>query len=215
MRIGTPRNDAVNFEFNFMGSILRKHITLIIGWGIVVGGIVAIISLVLPASYGAESAVLIISRDRSGVDPYTQAKSAEQVGGNLVQVLQTDDFFHKVMASAYFFDKERWNNFDDRGRRKNWHRDVVAAVVGGTSLLKITTYSVRSDDSLALARAVTETLAAQGADYVGGDIAFKVVDNPLLSPWLRRPNVILNTLGGFLVGMILAVFWLLRYKKTD
>lgn len=197
-----------------MGTILRKHLALIIGWGVVVAILIAVVSLVLPASYGAESAVLIISRDRSGVDPYTQAKSAEQVGSNLVQVLKTDDFFHKVMASSFTFNKARWNRLNDRDRRKLWNRDVNATVVGGTSLLKITTYSFTSQDSLALARAVTETMAAQGGDYVGGDIAFKVVDNPLLSPWLRRPNVIFNTLGGLLAGMFLAVLWLVYYKRT-
>ena len=73
-----------------------KHSKLILTWAIIFGVLSGVVSLVFPKQYSADSQVLIISRDRTGVDPYTQAKSAERIGQNLVQIMKTADFYSKV-----------------------------------------------------------------------------------------------------------------------
>lgn len=196
-----------------MFEMLFRHTKLILVWGVLIAILSAAVSLLFPWQYSAESQVLIISRDRSGVDPYTQSKAAERIGENLAQVMQTDDFRSKVMESpSATFDKNRWINLTPRKQIKQWQKDVVGQMMYGTSLMKITVYSSK-DDVLPLASTVTETLTAHGWEYVGGDVAIKTVNQPIVSQWITKPNILLNGLLGFLAGMILSSAWVIRYKR--
>lgn len=196
-----------------MFAMLLRHTKLILVWGILIAILSAAVSLLFPWQYSAESQVLIISRDRSGVDPYTQSKAAERIGENLAQVMQTDDFKAKVMEMpSATFDKTRWSNLTDRKQKKQWQKDVVGQMLYGTSLMKITVYS-NQNDVLPLASAVTETLTTHGWEYVGGDVAIKTVNQPIVSQWITRPNIILNGVLGFLAGIVLSSAWVIKYKR--
>ena len=197
-----------------MFSLLAKQYKLFFLWGLVVAVVAGAVSFLLPISYSAETQVLIISHDGGASDPYTQAKSAERIGESLVAVIPTDDFYEKVMqASNVIFDRDRWNNYDARTRRKRWEKDVQGQVQYGTSLVKLTVYSTSQADALSLSNAVAETLASRGQEYVGGDISIKTVNSPLLVPLQTRPNIILNAILGFVCGMVLAAIWLVRYSR--
>jgi len=196
-----------------MLKVFVKHLRLIIVWGLIMGVLSGGISLLFPMKYSAESQVLIISRDRTGVDPYTQVKSAERIGENLAQVMRTTDFYQKVMESSATFDRERWTSLSERKQRKEWQKDVVGGMVYGSSLLKITTYSKSKDDAKALSDAVTGMISSRGWEYVGGDVAIKSVNSPLVSSFPTRPNLLMNILVGFIAGVLLAGLWVYRSKK--
>lgn len=193
---------------------LEKHAKLIFIWGFVFAVLSVVASLFFPKQYFATSQVLIISRDRAGVDPYTQARSAERIGANLAQVMKTTDFFNKVMgANGFSFDRKVWENLSDREQRKKWVRDVQANMVYGASLMNITVYSYSRDEAVNLSNAITQTLAAQGWEYLGGDVAIKSISSPLASRWIGRPNFLINSAVGFLVGVLISGLWVLRYKQ--
>ncbi len=197
-----------------MLNILQKHLRLVISWGVVFALLSLLVSVFFPPYYSATTQVLIISRDRSGVDPYTQVKSAERIGENLAQVMRTTDFFNKVMTSGSAnFDKTRWQGLTDRKLRKQWQRDVEGTMAYGSSLLNIKTYGRSADDAKALAAAVTETVSSRGWEYAGGDVAIKIVNDPLASRWPTRPNYLLNALVGFVLGLLLSGWWVVTYKK--
>ena len=197
-----------------MFHILEKHAKLILTWGLAFAILSAGVSLFFPKQYSAVSQVLIISRDRAGVDPYTQARSAERIGANLAQVMNTTDFYNKVLNSnAYPFDREPWKNLSDRRQRKKWAKDAQAAMVYGVSLMNIKVYSYSPNEAVNLANAITQTLAAQGWEYLGGDVAIKAVTTPLVSRWPARPNILINSAAGFLIGILISSLWVLRYKR--
>lgn len=197
-----------------MWNVFHKHIGLLLVWGVIFSMVVAGLSFLLPLKYSATSQVLIISRDRTGVDPYTQAKSAERIGGNLAEVMKTSDFLNKVLLQTdAAFDKDFWTKLDDRTQRLEWQRNVETEVVYNTSLLKITTYASSKDEAVRLSGAVATTIVSHGWEYVGGDILLKQVDNPLPSRLPARPNFILNGLAGFIIGVLVAGLWIVRYKR--
>lgn len=194
---------------------LVKHFRLLILWGVILAIVVSIIGLFLPRQYSATSQAMIISRDRTGVDPYTQVKSAERIGEDLVQVMKTTDFFSKTMEStATGLNKDSFTSLADREQRKKWQKDVQAAVVSGTSLLNLTVYAHTPEEAVALSNAVTETLVGRGWEYVGGDVVVKSVNRALVSRLPARPNFILNAVLAFVAGVILAVFWVLKYRRS-
>jgi len=193
--------------------ILGKHWKLILVWGLIFAFLSCGASLFFPKQYSAETQVLIISRNQTGIDPYTQAKSAETVGTNLVQVMKTTDFYSKVMQSTGSFDRSQWQNLSDRDQRKKWQKDVQASMVYGTGMMNIVAYSGTQADAVALADAVSQTIASQGWEYVGGDVSIKIVGSPLASLIFARPNLILNSAIGFLVGVLICGLWVLKYKR--
>lgn len=196
-----------------MFGILSRNSKLIFTWGILVAVLSAGISLLFPWKYSAQSQVLIISRDRSGVDPYTQSKSAERIGDNLTQVMQTADFMQKVLdIPNATFDKSRWQELSDRKARKQWQNDVVGEMQYGSSIMKITVYSSK-DDVVSLAKTVTDAVVTHGWEYVGGDVALKTVSAPLISRFIAKPNIILNALLGFLAGSVLSAAWVIKYQR--
>lgn len=186
---------------------------MLVVWGIIFALLGGAVSLLFPMQYSAVSQVLIISRSMSGVDPYTQSKSAQQVGENLAELIKTTDFYSKVVNSGSTFDRSIWQNLNDRNRRKKWQSDVRPSVVYGTSLLRLQTYSYTLEEAKNFNDAVAATVVSRGTDYVGGDIILKQVDDPLVSRFPTRPNVIINSAAGFLIGALLASLWVMKYRK--
>ncbi|OGH88274.1 MAG: hypothetical protein A3J93_02020 [Candidatus Magasanikbacteria bacterium RIFOXYC2_FULL_42_28] len=194
--------------------VIQKHLKLIIVWGLIFAVLSVLVSLLFPKYFSAESQVLIISRDRTGVDPYTQAKAAERTGENLAAVMQTSDFYDKVMEEAEVsFDKTAWTGLTERARRKAWTKNVRAEMMYGTSLLKATVYASTREQALAFSDVVSKTIAARGWEYVGGDVAIKVVSVPYAKNWPSRPNLAMNGLAGFILGAVLSAWWAIKYRK--
>jgi len=69
---------------------------ILLALGFVTAVLAAGATFLFPLEYRADASVLIISKSRYGVDPYTVVKSAERVGENIAQIISTDDFYDKV-----------------------------------------------------------------------------------------------------------------------
>jgi capsular polysaccharide biosynthesis protein len=199
-----------------MFHLLRKHAALIIIWGLVFSLFSTVSSLFFPKQYSATSELLIISRDKTGTDPYTQAKSAEKIGANLAQIINTTDFFNKVFTNTSMpFDREPWMGLEDRKQRKKWTKDVQASMVYGVSIMSVQAYSYSQAEAKNLANAVSQTLVSQGWEYLGGDVAIKLISEPLVSKRPTRPNILLNAGIGFMIGGLISALWVVRYKKHN
>ncbi len=174
--------------------------------GIMCGlGAILVTLLFFPLEYRADAQVLVISKTRYGVDPYTVVKSAERVGENIAAVMRTNDFFEKVWEqTAYAPDKSYFENVPDRTKLKRWARSVQPSVVYGTGVLSVSGYGRTDTQAIALAGAAANAIVAHGWEYVGGDVTLKVVNNPVVTGWPVRPNVFMNGVMGFLIGLMLA-----------
>ena len=198
-----------------MWHLLTKNIKLILVWSFVFAFLSMFSSLFFPKQFSATSQVLIISRDKGGTDPYTQARSAEKIGANLAQIMNTTDFYNKVLSSPASFDRAPWSKLTDRQQRKKWNKDVSANMLYGVSLMNVEVFSYSQAEAINLSKAVSQTLVIQGWEYLGGDVAIKLVSEPLVSKWPTRPSVPLNGAVGFLVGFLIFSLWVLRYKKHN
>lgn len=192
---------------------LKKRYKFIVFIGIVIGLVSLLISLLFPLEYRADAQALIISKSRYGVDPYTVVKSAERVGENLVQVIGTSDFYDKVMLqTGYSIDRTKFDNASERARRKLWQKTVQSSVVYGTGVLNISAYNTDPNQAKQMAGATVDTLASKGWEYVGGDVTIKVVNQPVATRFPVRPNLALNFVMGFLVGVVLSSVLVMRKK---
>jgi len=188
-------------------SQIQKGWKMLLGLGIILAVLSGALSLLFPLEYRADASVLIVSKSRYGVDPYTVVKSAERVGENLAQVMRTDDFYKKVKAQeGYTIDWQTFDALSERKKRKKWQKNMQGSVVFGTGVLNISAYSTDPKQALDIAGASAATLVSKGWQYVGGDVTLQVVNSPVVSEWPVRPNIIMNALLGFLVGGLLGAF---------
>jgi len=195
--------------------LLKRRFRLVLFAGLVVGILAVAVSLLFPLQYRADAQILIISKTRYGVDPYTAIKSAERVGENLVQVVKTNDFFSKTMSQAgYNIDKTPFENVTERVKRQRWQKALNVSVVYGTGVLNISAYNKDKGQAEQLAAAAANALTVSGWEYVGGDVGFKVVNEAVGTRFPVRPNLIINFVLGFVVGVILVLFFVLRRYKT-
>ena len=101
----------------------------------------------------------------------------------------------------------------ERVKRKRWERSIRPSVVFGTGVLHISAYSPSSTQAMLLSGAVAETLVEKGWEYVGGDVNIKLVNAPVVTRFPVRPNILLNTLLGFLVGALFMMVVIMRQEN--
>lgn len=191
--------------------VLRKRWRLVVFSGALLAVLSLLILLFTPLEYRADAQILIISKSRYGIDPYTAVKSAERVGENLVQVVGTNDFFNKVMyQNNYNLDKSLYTNVSEKTKRKNWEKAVSASMVYGSGVLNISAYGKTKEIATQLAGASATALVAGGWEYVGGDVDFKIVNEPVVTDYPVRPNLPVNALAGFIIGVVLMSAVVLR-----
>ncbi len=183
--------------------ILTRRWRALVFAGLLVAILSLIISILFPLQYRADAQVLIISKSRYGVDPYTVVKSAERVGENITQIVGTNDFYQNVMSqSGYKIDQSVFNRLSERDKRKLWQKTVNTSVIYGTGVLNISAYHASQEQAKQLVSAVAGTLVSKGWEYVGGDVAIKVVNDAVVTKWPVKPNLILNAILGFLAGFV-------------
>jgi capsular polysaccharide biosynthesis protein len=192
---------------------VRKRWKIIALFG-VLGAIFAIVLTLLlpiPLEYRADTQVLIISESRYGVDAYTAAKSAERIGENLAQVVQTSDFYNKVFAlGSINLDQSKYQNIPEHKRRKLWQKNVSASVVFGTSVITFSAYHENPEQARNMSGALAQTMLTHARDYVGGDIQMRVVNQPVVTEYPVRPSMTMVALFGVLIGLLFAAFLFIK-----
>lgn len=195
--------------------IITKRWKLIVLAGIILAVVSGLITLIFPLKYRADAQVLVISKSRFGTDPYTTVKSAETIGENLAQIMTTNDFFGKVINQpGYDIDKTYFENVSERTKRIRWEKTISPSVVYGTGMLNVSAYSTNPDQALQIAGASVTALTLQGWEYVGEDVAMKTVNEPVVTRFPVRPNILINIGVGFVVGLLgMALAMVRKYRN--
>lgn len=190
----------MNYYFN----LFQKRWKPVIALSLLCSLISIFVSLLFPFKYRADTQVLIISKSRYGVDPYTVVKSAERVAENIIEIMKSSDFYTKVRSQEGF--GMDWSSFDrlnERERRKLWDKTIKPSVVYGTGILNISVRYKDKEETGLIASAAARALTEKGWEYVGGDVTIKVINEAMVSKWPATPNFFVNAVLGFLIGALL------------
>lgn len=199
--------------------ILRKNweiIALVVGISVVLA---LIVSLVSPFQYSATTKILIIQKQSGNLDAYTANKSAERIGQNLSNIINTSSFYNEVLAANSGLQSKFPE--DSVERMKLWDKNVKVNVIPETGILEINAYDTDRDFASQLVRAIAYVLVNKGAEYHGGgnDVEIKIVDDVFVSKYPVRPNIILNMGLAGIIGVALGcVFVILsesRKRKNE
>jgi len=165
-------------------------------------------SLLLPMQYSSSMRLLITQMNTTGLDPYTAMKATERIASSMSELVYTSTFYQNVMTGAQGFNVNYFP-LDEHGKRKLWQKTVETSVAPGTGIMTVTAYHPSRDQARILVEAASRELASQATNYFGADIHVQVIDAPLDSQWLARPNFISNAAFGLFVGLLIGIGWVL------
>ncbi|MFH1430717.1 MAG: hypothetical protein ABIG71_04345 [Candidatus Uhrbacteria bacterium] len=186
-----------------MLNALRKQRRRILQVALIAAAIALVLSLVQPLRYGATMRLIIIQATSPTLDAFTAVKSSEKVGRNLGRVLVSSSFLDRVLLSNPDIDRASFSS-DERKRRKAWEQMVESSVAAETSIMEVSVFHTRQAQARVIAETIGTVLVRDAREYTGSrDISVKVIDAPLVSRFPVRPNVIANTLLGFILGTFL------------
>lgn len=167
-----------------------------------------LVSFVRPLEYSSTTR-LLITQELGSVDAYTAARSTENIADILSSVVYSTDVFDKVLSSGYPIDKTYFPS-DETKRRKQWQHAIVTSVSRSNGYLTITAYHPDITQAEELVRAVAYILSTDGWQYVsGGNISVRIIDDPLNSRYPVRPNLVVNGVSGFVLGILAGAGYIL------
>lgn len=170
--------------------------------GLLIAVIAGGLSMVSELQYRAQTQVFVLPTATAGSDPFTLVKTAERIGDNLSHVVNTSSFFERVIERTNgTFSKSDFGK-NDRVARKVWSRSISVTPVVGTGFVQVAAFDGNKRNAAILASAVAGVLAERGGEFVPGDVTIKEVDAVVLSRFPVRPNVPLNMIFGFLIGVL-------------
>jgi len=193
---------------NYLKSIKNKWQTVILV--VLITVILALVlSLIQPFEYKSKVDVLVIQKQNVSLDAYAAARASEKLASNLASVIKTKSFLNKVVYGNFGVNSASFPN-DENKLRKYWTRKVETQVFPETSILSVSVYDKDKLQANKIASAIGYILVNNSQDYHGGgsDVLIKVVNEPLVTDSPARPKLLLNLLGGLIVGLVLSLAWI-------
>ncbi len=186
-----------------------QHWHTVVMFGLLGLVLALIISFVQPLKYSSTARLLILQDVGTGTDAYTASRSEERIADTLSTLVYTSTFFDQVMDAGFSIDASIFPD-DPSAQRKAWGRTVKATVARGSGLLTVTAYHRDIHQAEQLVRAIAFVLTDRVGEYTsGGNVAARLVDEPLNSRWPVKPNVVANLLSGFVLGGFVGIAFIL------
>lgn len=193
--------------------LIKQHWQIIAAVTLSVIVLSLVLSLIQPLEYSSKVELLIIQKQTMAMDAYAAARASEKLASNLSLVIKTKSFFDKVIKSDFGI---QINNFptEEKKLRRVWQKKVSTRILPETSLLKLEVFDKDKKEANKIAGAIAYVLVNDSKEYHGGgqDVMIKVVNAPLSSDYPVKPNIILNTISGLVVGLVLSLGWV--FYKT-
>ncbi|HOX60594.1 MAG TPA: hypothetical protein PLV72_01145 [Candidatus Magasanikbacteria bacterium] len=200
---------------NSIGGALRAYWFRAVVVGFISGAVFVGVAFLFPFQYRADADILVISRSRTGTDPYTAAKSTERVAENLAEVIGSSDFYAKVkMQSGYGLDFSKYDSGTALEKRRAWQKAVSAEVVYGTGVLRVSAFESSPVKAEKMVAAISDTIVNRGLEYTSGEMALKIINEPTVGRLPARPNLFFVFGAGIVLGFALVIILALKTRKN-
>jgi hypothetical protein len=193
-------------------ALLRRSWPALLFGGLVGALLAALLSFIQPLEHSSTVRLLITQPGATNTDPYTILKSNERIAQNLSQLLYTSSFFENILTQAEGVDRDFFP-VDEYDRRRAWGRSIGTTVEPGSGLMLVTIFHPSRDQAHALVQAATQELAKQAPNFFGYSVRVQVIDAPLDSRWIARPNFLNNALAGLILGALLGLLWMVANRE--
>lgn len=152
--------------------------------------------------FGTKSKILVIQEGYGRVDPFAVSRSVEYLSDLFSRVVYSNSFFSFVINSDFGIDKNYFGE-DSTKQMKKWKKTLSAKSVENSGIININVYHPDASQAKQIALAVNHALITQNQNYqgLGDSVKISVLDQPIVSKYPVKPDLILNFL--FLLGLSL------------
>lgn len=165
--------------------------------------------------YQATSRLLII-QDGAASDPYTISKSNQYLSSLLSEAVYSSSFFDLLVNSETNIDWGYFNG-DYKQQIKKWKKTVLAKNINDTGVLEVQVYHPDQEQAKKIAEAINNLLITQNNLYQGSNsnLKLKIIDQPLVSSWPVKPNLILNFGGALVFGLLFSFIYIYYFPVSQ
>jgi capsular polysaccharide biosynthesis protein len=171
------------------------------------------LSLLNPLKYSAHARLLVV-QNTAGADPYTVSKSNEYLGNLFSEVVHSGSFYNFVLDSQYNIDRNYFSGSYDK-QMKMWQKTVQTKTLSDTGIIEINVYHTDPTQAQQIALAVNEVLISKNTNYQGSGQVIKVniIDQPLISSYPVKPNIIQNSILALAGGLMFSLFFIYLFPE--
>ncbi len=171
------------------------------------------VSLAFPLKYGAKSRLLVI-QNTAGADPYTISRSHEYLGKLMAQIVYSSSFYNLTLESPYDIERSYFSGNYNK-QMEQWLKTVNTRTISDTGIIEINVYHPHPAQAQQIALAVNDLLVNKNALYQGDgkQVQLKVIDQPLVSPYPVKPNILRNILVAFSGSLLVAIFYIYLWPE--
>jgi len=187
----------------------RRNLRAIIIIVLIVMAISLIFSFFQEPRYRAKSSILVSQKANFNLDMYQASQSAERLAVLLAKVIKSSAFQKDVLNSGFPIDKAYFP-IKEKDLRKEWANMVDSRVTTDTSIIEISVYHPSEKEARKIANAIIYVFSDKGKKYynLGDQVNILVIDTPLVSERPVKPNLLLNTILSFFVGLVVSAIYI-------
>ncbi|MDO9399655.1 MAG: Wzz/FepE/Etk N-terminal domain-containing protein [bacterium] len=173
-----------------------------------------VFTLVQPFKYGANLKVLVIQNFSANTDPYTASKSNEYLSNVLARVIYSNSFYNNILVSGFSVNKIYFSGNVEK-QMKKWTKTINAKVINDSGIINVNVYHTNRAQAEQIAKAISYALQTKHTLYHGGgdNVKIKIIDEPFVSNFPVKPNVILNLSLGLIIGLFLAFCYVYLFPE--
>lgn len=201
-------------DFNEFTTLIRRKKATIFNLTFLLVVLVMLISLLGGVKYSAKSKLLVF-QDNSGLaDPYTVSRSNEYLSTLLSQVVYSSSFFNMVTTNPQYRVDASFFSGSYSDRLKQWRKTVATKVVDSSGIIEVNVYHEVPDQARMITLAINDVLINQNANYHGGQgVKVSILDQPLVSDYPNKPNLVFNFFFSFVFGIFLSLIFIYLYPE--
>ncbi len=198
------RNNQLDNNFQPLTRIWQSR-NIIFSLAIVMAMIFFVISALIPPSYKSLSTIAVNQSRTVGLDAYREAKSSEFIARSIKEMIKANSFMQTVIND----DNIHWKKMDKEKSQdkkiKLWKKKIKVTIVPNTGIVHILVYTNDRELSKAINTKIINILKDKELVFFSKKgINLNVIDEPYYFYKPAFPNLILNTLLGFIFGGMLA-----------
>lgn len=202
-------------ELNEFKQLIKRKKATIFSLTFLLVILVVIISLVGGLKYSAKAKVLVI-QDVGKTDAFTVSRSNEYLGNLLSQIVYSGSFFNLVLNNNQYKIDQNYFNIAYNERLKLWQKTVSTRTISDTGIIEINVFHSNPDQARLIALAINDVLMTKNSNYHGSaDVKVSILDQPLVSNYPDKPNLIFNSLFALLIGLLLSLIFIYLYPEKD
>ncbi len=203
------RNNQLDNNFQPLTRIWQSR-NVIFWLAVIMAMIFFVISALIPPSYKSLSTIAVNQSRTVGLDAYREAKSSEFIARSIKEMIMANSFMQTVINDDNIYWKKMDKEKSQDKKIKLWKKKIKVTIVPNTGIVHILVYTNDRELSKAINAKIINTLKDKELVFFSKKgINLNVIDEPYYFYKPAFPNLILNTLLGFIFGGMLAIILIL------